>query len=481
MNDTPLFPNLQTEGKAPPAAPAGGAPAATIEPAAPAQAAPDLFGEPAAPAAAQASAESGVVNAVVSQNDPEKGQILGPKPKTSSGLDVRASHFNYGSFLFKISIVLALLVYGFFYAQFSLSFPNFIGENPAQKLATYEASFQGEQSSVNLYNYLIAKFALDDFTSAADTYLLNEALYESDHTSDKDRDDLAEDMADLEGEMVVALEVTQEKLKNHLYPLELVTTSGATTTELENSYTTLLKTKISSEKQALRGAEDSESALETSNLDGALALLNAKDLQRDIKALDLEEGLDSDTIESLFTQTTAISKNQTATILAIKNTRVDWQVIIDEVETITKKVDPLFGSGITSNIAYSNYSFNKSNEKASVRGETRTDDTLNFSVISDLVDELELSSYFADVTTRSFNKSESSEDDFMASFSLEMLLQEDEDDRDAATAIVVMEAEEEEEEGEDFTEGSASFLDVLKGLFGGSEAEKAPVPRIRTS
>ena len=148
-------------------------------------------------------------------------------------------------------------------------------------------------------------------------------------------------------------------------------------------------------------------------------------------------------------------------------------------------------SGIPSNIEYSNLSFNLASTKGSVRGETRTDDTLNFSLISDLVDQLELSTYFADVTTRSFSKSESSDDDFSASFSLEMTMQGGDDDRDAVATVIIEEEEEvvvaeevEEEvaeeaaEEETFDSGATNMLNVLKELFFGDEDnERKPVPR----
>lgn len=495
MNEAPLFPALKSEHSATPlVAPNGGAKTATIDTPSPSPT-PDLFGKPTATSTNSAVNSSGIVNAVVSQNSQEKSPILGPKPKTSGGLDVRAGHFNLGAFLFKISIVLALLVYGYFYIQLQANF-TFLDPNPAQKLATYETSFEGEQTSVNLYNLLMAKFALSDFTVSADAYLLKLAQYESEYTSSNDRTIIGSEMNELNGDMIGSLKIVQEKLRNHIYPLELVTTTGASVIDLESQYITLLKTRISSEKQSLRDTDDEESALESSNLDGALALLNAKELQRDIRGLNLEEDLSFDTVKSLFEQTTAISKDQTSTILAIKNNRLDWQALLDEVKTVTKKVDPLFGSGIASNISYSNYSFNNSNLKVSLRGETRTDDSLNFSVISDLVDELELSTYFADVTTRSFTKSESTEDGYTASFSLEMTLQKGDDSRDtvvqpvvvaepsAATETVatadltteIMPADDAE-----LNTGGASLLDILKGLFGGSEKTKTPVPRVTNS
>ena len=131
MADEPLFPDLTAAGEqtaepsntdgAPtdPATPAVTDSTATPADAASTGAVPDLFGEPAAAASTPASADSTVVNAVVNQNDPNKDQILGPKPQTASGLDVRSKQFNLGGLLFKLAIVLAILTYGFFYTQLS--------------------------------------------------------------------------------------------------------------------------------------------------------------------------------------------------------------------------------------------------------------------------------------------------------------------------------------------------------------------------
>ncbi len=491
MNDAPLFPELQAEPSAAPDAPGAPTvvPVVSLNDATASAPVPDLFGQPTPTQTPATATESGVVNAVMSQNDPEKGQILGPKPKTSAGLDVRARQFNFGAFLFKFSVILGVLVFGFFHTQLSETFTWF-GANPTQELISYEASFQDQQSSINLYNLLITKFALDDFTTAADSFLVKNSQYESDYTATNELAALDEDLADLQKDMNEALTTAQERLRKTFYPRQLLT-GDVSVVDLEDSYISLLKLHISDEKQALRGLEDEESLQEVSNLEGALALLNARDLTNDVKALDLTEDLAIETVESLFTQTTAISKDQTSTILAIRNGRVNWESILDEVENVTKKIDPLFGSGIPSNIEYSNLSFNLASTKGSVRGETRTDDTLNFSLISDLVDQLELSTYFADVTTRSFSKSESSDDDFSASFSLEMTMQAGDDDRDAVATVIIEEEEEvvvaeevEEEvaeeaaEEETFDSGATNMLNVLKELFFGDEDnERKPVPR----
>lgn len=435
MTDEPLFPDLegnQAATQTPPASNGNGKGDGK-------GAVPDLFGEPApASSTATASEESSVVNAVVKKTGQE--QILGPKPQTSEGLDVRARQgLNLGNLLLKIAVVLGVLTYVFFYTQINPNFELF-GKNAAQRLAVFETSFVEEQSSINLYNYLIAKFALDDFVVAGDSYLLKLAQYESDYTSINTKVELEGELTQLGDEIHAALTVVKDKLTHPLYPQSLLV-AGASLTDLEDTYTTGFKSHISSEKQALRGATDEESMIEASNLDSVLAMLNAEDFRRDIKALDLEADLDAATIESLFTQATQTSRDEFSAILSIKSDRVNWASILDEIDDLTREVDPLYGSGIASNIEYSNFAFNSEDRSITLTGLTKTDDTLNFSLISDLLDVLEQSPLFSEVSNRSFTKTEDARNGFTSTFTIHLKLQEGDDSRDAVTTAVITEPE----------------------------------------
>ncbi|MDP2624704.1 MAG: hypothetical protein Q8P27_00795 [Candidatus Peregrinibacteria bacterium] len=387
---------------------------------------PDLFGESSSPSQT-ASANSEMVNAVVSKGD--KNKILGPKPKTSSGLDVRPNTFNLGGFIFKLSILTAILTAGFFYTQLSPTF-ELLGKNPVQTLSDLETSVQEEQTSINLYNFLIAKFALDDFSIAADTYLYKLSESESAYTSNNTKAELVGEMALLQQDMKDSLSTVQEKLNATLYPKDLAFTAESTT-DLESEYESLLKTRIADEKQALRTEDDEESQTQVSNLDSALSLLNEGSFQRDLTALNLDEDLDAETIQTIFEGATSVSKDEFSTILNIKNVRVDWYSVLTELTSVTRKVDPLYASGISSNIDYTSLTFNSSDQTILLRGSTRTDDTLNFSLISDLIDSLESSTAFTEVSNRSFTKTEGDDDDYTANFRISLELHKGSDERDA--------------------------------------------------
>lgn len=417
---------------------------------------PDLFGEPAQASTTPASQDSTVVNAVVNKEDTNKEQILGPKPQTSSGLNVRAkSGFNLGGLLSKIAVILGVLTYLFFYTQLNPNFALF-GPNPAQRLEVFEESFAEEQNTINLYNYMVAKFALDDFVVSADSYLLKITQYESAYTSVNTKADLEGDLVTLQDEMKASLQIAKEKFSHALYPTALLV-GTASVANLEDSYVNFFKARISEEKHALMGYEDEESTIEDNNLESILALLNDQDFRREITASNLEEDLDPDMVQSLFEQATETSKNALSSVLSIKGERVNWTEVLDEIESVTKEIDPLYGTGITGNIEYSNFSFTATDHSINMNGSTRTDDTLNFSLISDLLDALEQSPMFTDVTERSFTKSDST-DGFTAVFNIQFTLQEGADSKDAG--YVPEDAVEAEDESA--ATGTTSLLHVSR-------------------
>lgn len=393
---------------------------------------PDLFQD--APSS-MPGASSGMVDAVVSTEDAKQTKILGPKPKTSSGLDVGAHRFNLGGLLLKISLVVGVLVYGYVYAQFNNTF-EVLSKNPTQTLVSFESSFESEQTEINLYNLLMAKFALDDFVGKADSFLLKWAQYQSEYTANNIREDLTQDLGRLQQEMKKSLQTTKDLISNPLYPRFLATSGRYNIDELESKYIQLLKERIRDEKIAIAHQDDEESAqFERANFNSAQAIADDKAFRRELVALNLDEQLTPDVIESLFNKATQTNKNLFSTILSIKNSRVHWPKVILELDRVTKKVDPLYGTNIQSNIDYSNLAVNASDRTISIRGETRTDDSRNFTLLSNLIDNLEKSPLFADVSNRTFSKSDEQGGDATSSFSLNFSLQADEDPRDDTTAI----------------------------------------------
>ncbi|MFA5842093.1 MAG: hypothetical protein WC882_00210 [Candidatus Gracilibacteria bacterium] len=406
---------------------------------------PDLFGEPSV-SSKTAAGESEMVNAVVSKQD-SKEKILGPKPKTNTaGIPLEGKSFNLGGFLVKLSLLIGIFTFVFFYSQLTPGFNLFgvLGKNPVTRLADLTTSVQEEQTTINLYTLLVAKFSLDDFIVTADTYLYKASEYNSEYTSSNTKAELAVELAALKTQIQTSLSTVKTNLLKPVYPKALALSAGDLL-GLEDLYSTLLQERIINEEESLfaTGAADETLSIELDNLEGASLLFSNKDLKQKLKALDLETELTDDVIQSLFSMATQVSTNEFAIILNIKSARVNWTELLTEVTSVTKEVDPLYATALESNITYSGISFDAADQTLSLRGTTLTDDTKNFSLISDLVDEFEKSPLFANASNRSFSKSGEEDEGYNASFSIEVELQQGSDDRDDPAHLVTVTEEEE--------------------------------------
>lgn len=420
MADAPLFPDLQAH-----AAPV--APLSQNEPPMP-----DLFGG----SNTAGPTDSSMVNSVVSTQNSKEERVLGAAPTTSGGIEIPADPFHFGSFLFKISLFLLIATYAFFYTQMSPTF-SWLGKNPVRTLAEFTASVEEEQTTINLNNLLMAKFSLDTFTSAADSFLYTQAQTQSPYTPANVKDQKLAELSTLQTTLVSSLEDAKKRLSKPLYPTALLT-ADMTAPELTQHYESLLKQRILLEKQNLPTADDSAARLERNLLDGALALVNNKPFQKELRAFNPEtDAVKSDAIRTLFEKSTELSKDQIAVILTVKRNRVGWGSVLKELQRVTRNVDPLYRTGLNGNVDYTNVVLNATDRTVALRGETRTDDSLNFSLLSNLIDALEGSELFSDVGNRTFNKSDAQATGITSAFNLTFTLQSGEDARDIASNAVI--------------------------------------------
>lgn len=428
--DKPLFPGLDTASSSPSAASGGNngsVGAVTME--APHEISkptlPDLFGE-SATLKGPATEGSNVVNAVVSQTD--TARILGPKPTIHPSIEIPGKGFSISGFFLKLSIFLAVATALFFYSQLQTQFEIF-GKNPAQQLSSLESTIQEEQTTLNLYRWTLATYALDEFSQLADHYLYQLSIYESEWTSRNTKTALEAELIELQDSMKTELATVKEHVSATLYP-ENTGFSALSLPELDDQYTGLLMTRIDSEKQALLVKEGGPYTTEIATLDSVLNLLNHPNLVTSVRTLDFESDLSAESIQALFEYAMEINTSEYLTVMSVKNQRTDWNNLLQSIEALTSQVDPLYESNLPSYIEYSNLSLDAETGEVVLRGTTRTDDSLNFSVISDLIDELEQSDLFMDVETRSFSKSESQDDGYTAQFTISMMLQAEPDERD---------------------------------------------------
>ena len=376
---------------------------------------------------AKSKGASDVVNSVMKKASP-KESILGPRPKTDS-LGIVEKPIAFGNSFLKLVIFLWVVLLAGSYFTLGASF-DLGGLN--QSLAEEEnlTDIKQAQAKLNANNYLVAYYYLDSFAYMADSYLYKKAQYESDYTSSNKKTELEDELVQLEDDLMLALEMAQAGLNESVSPkgVEIKTdiSSDVVFKEATSSYLEVEIVKLQ------ENAEDSDVKIEIAGLNGALALIKNGAFVKEILSADINS------VQEIVNGLSNITEDDFTLISKIKSNRQIWSDIIQEIETITKKVDPLYGTSVQGDINYSSFTFNSGTKTVLIQGKTLTDDTRNFTLIANLTDTLEQSPLFMNVQERSFSKSESSNDsntEYEASFKLEFQVQEGDDSRDAVSTL----------------------------------------------
>ncbi|EKD47751.1 MAG: hypothetical protein ACD_65C00305G0002, partial [uncultured bacterium] len=309
---------------------------------------------------------------------------------------------------------------------------NPMGINIKAESADMAESLKEAQAELNTDNYMIAYEYLDSFSFLADSYINKTNQYDSAYTTSIEKTSLESEIEDLYDDLKLALSMAQNKLQEDAYPIGIEFKSdGTLTTEylFKDATITYMESKI---------AESADIALS-----GALALFKNGAFVKEVVAINTDSDLADETIEALVADLSSITEDNFTIISKIKSERQEWSNIITEIDEITKEVDPLYNSAIESDISYSSYTFDSNDKTIFLDGTTQTDDTRNFTLIANLLDALEESALFMDVTERAFSKSSSNEDGYEAQFRIEFKIQEGEDSRDEKVSII---SEEEDSE-----------------------------------
>ncbi len=376
---------------------------------------------------AKSKGASDVVNSVMKKASP-KESILGPRPKTDS-LGIVEKPIAFGNSFLKLVIFLWVVLLAGSYFTLGASF-DLGGLN--QSLAEEEnlTDIKQAQAKLNANNYLVAYYYLDSFAYMADSYLYKKAQYESDYTSSNKKTELEDDLVQLEDDLMLALQMAQAGLSESVSPKGVdVKTDISSDVVFKEATSSYLEAEIAKLQE---NAEDSDVKIEIAGLNGALALIKNGAFVKEILSADINS------VQEIVNGLSNITEDDFTLISKIKSNRQIWSDIIQEIETITKKVDPLYGTSVQGDINYSSFTFNSGTKTVLIQGKTLTDDTRNFTLIANLTDTLEQSPLFMNVQERSFSKSESSNDsntEYEASFKLEFQVQEGDDSRDAVSTL----------------------------------------------
>lgn len=350
-----------------------------------------------------------MMNTVVAQNDKKGISYFGEKPKTPElSLKQFTKHrSNPGASVLKVA-VFVLFVTAFGFGTQTNTHLSLFGVNPALRLETVQGQVDELQAEVFVQKNLAAALLLDQYSSTADEYLYARAQVESEYTSTNKREEYVAKADTLKSSAVDLLSKIQSQLKDTLTSEQValsVQTADELITQLQNN------TGSVDEQDLLQEARD---------LQTAKSLLQNAEFRGLVSQLDLS-ALSDDQIQQVFDEFSSINASLSATIHSIQSARIAWSVYLDEIEYLTKKVDPLFNTEFQSNLALTDVMFSENGE-ISLSGETITDDTKNFTLISNLIDLYEASPYFENVEERSYTKS-SSTSGYSGSFRITMTLE----------------------------------------------------------
>lgn len=344
------------------------------------------------------------------------------KPKKSDDELLIYKKPTLGANLLKLAILLGLLGFAFFYSQLSPTFKA-LGENPVQaREATYDRVLI-LQSQIGKQNHEIAKLALDDYLYTADSYLHKVGLYSSSLVSQKDRATLESEFPTLRAKMREDLLIASEKLLTKSIPERLPAPFRSGKTHAQE-FKGALKDMIRNDINAENSAGNAENV---SFMRSISKLVDNETIKPKLSQLQIPTMTDAEFAE--MSEILADSNTSGfAALASIRNDRVKWSDIIEEIEVVTKSVDQLFANqflaGNVGEIFYSSYNLDRKNNAISITGESFSDDGKNFSVTADLIDAFEASDMFMEVEMDSFTKAKEQDNSFKGIISIELVLED---------------------------------------------------------
>lgn len=339
-----------------------------------------------------------VMDAVTSKTEETKKSFFSLKkspagPKLSTPAPLSSKAYRGGRAFLQLSLLLLVLVLGASYSQNAASFTLF-GNNPTQKEQLAEAQVMNLETEITVQNYLSSVLLLDQYSGLADEYFYALEQVDSAFTSTNTKENLEGDLDALRPEMIEILTEVQGNL------------SKALSAEQRTAVTAEINAQVQ-ELKAKTGDVDEQSLLDDiQDLESAQRLLDSSAFTDTLLAVNLEEITDEE-IQTLWDDfNNEIDQSVTAIINSVKNGRITWSEVFAEFERVAKVVDPLFDTEFQGNLILGDLQFTKLDLSGVISGDAITDDTKNFTLVSDFVDELEDSDLFTNVENRSFSKSE---------------------------------------------------------------------------
>jgi len=348
--------------------------------------------------------------------------------------------------LFVTTFILAAGMAFYFFSELSPDF-NLFGPNTTTRLTDVNKNLRGLQTNINKYRYFAAQLDLNRFSYVAEQYMDKTGKIADPSTPAAQKSQFTADIAESENELPIIL----ERLRTNLSQ-EVVVKTFRSDAEVEKTDDTIrqefeedLRTALRSDKSLISTTSTGEANLQDLKLiDNTLKLVGNNILIGTIRGTSVDKFKTDladysakpddvskrNAMQALFSSLLSTTQSDIATISGVKSSRINWTTVIKQMETVTSETDKNFGKGLfetLGGIVYTGYEFDTQSGKIVLSGLTKTNDASNFTLLSNLIDDMESSPYFEKVDMRSFSKSGTTETGYSANFKLDLTLQKTSD------------------------------------------------------
>ncbi len=331
---------------------------------------------------------------------------------------------------FGILVILSIASLVFFTSKLTdkLKFINstFGVSNISNELSSSNSEIMQLQTSINLYRYLELKASLDEFSFYGDSYI-NSYEVSISQTAE------ATDKKTAEEEMVYLKDYLRESFinsKNILANSFISPLFNADPDEINNEsklialFEQQLVQTLNDKANSLVNSQDAQAQRDYKNYSHTTNLVDNTSLKDIIFQTDFDK-LSNEELYEFVKKVNNLIVNDLSVIQRIKENRIKWSEIMNEIRVRTMAVDAYYDNNYyeeLGGIRYTSYDFDSSDQKISIVGETKRFDTSVFTMIVNLIDELNRSELFTDAKMGSFSKSGSLDSGYTASIKLDLEL-----------------------------------------------------------
>lgn len=281
------------------------------------------------------------------------------------------------------------------------------------------------QTDVNFNRYLQLNAYLNEFSYYGDAFVQNYEILNSQTASDKEKKEATASMTSVKNSLRDSFLNISKLLSDQFY-VYLIDPELIEQASLVEAYELDLKTLIqkNSEEAALNGGvdalRDQKNYLQTLRIIGNSTL----------RALVIDTDFDTLSDFELYSKIKIVNDlivNDLSLIQKIKNTRIKWSDILNEIDLRTMAVDTSYSEhyyDLKGGIRYDSYDFDKENNRILISGEITRFDTANFSMLANIVESFNNSLIFEGAEMRSLSKSGSVEEGYKSSVRLNLTLRD---------------------------------------------------------